>query len=174
MAKDLNKVMIIGNCTRDPELRYTPNGQPVANIGVATNRSWNDQSSGDRREEVEFHDVVVWGKLAEICSQILAKGRRVYFEGRLQTRSWEAQDGSKRKTTEIVAQDMIVLDKPAGGFDGVAAAVASEGVQSFPDEASAPAESNSASAKKEAPTKAEKSEKKETVADEINIEDIPF
>lgn len=174
MAKDLNKVMIIGNCTRDPELRYTPNGQPVANIGVATNRSWNDQSSGDRREEVEFHDVVVWGKLAEICSQILAKGRRVYFEGRLQTRSWEAQDGSKRKTTEIVAQDMIVLDKPAGGFDGAASAMAAEGVQSFPDEASSSAESNPASAEKEAPTKAEKPEKKEAAADEINIEDIPF
>jgi single-strand DNA-binding protein len=162
VAKDLNKVMIIGNCTRDPELRYTPNGQPVANIGVATNRSWSDQNSGDRREEVEFHDVVVWGKLAEICGQILAKGRRVYFEGRLQTRQWEAQDGSKRRTTEIVAQDMIVLDKPPAGmgYD------ASEGVQTAPADESQAGKPAKKTEKKEAT--------KEAAADEINIEDIPF
>jgi single-strand DNA-binding protein len=107
--KSLNKVQIIGNLTRDPELRTTPNGQPVATIGVATNRAWND-ASGEKREEVEYHDVVVWGKLAEICQQILAKGRKVYFEGRLQTRSWEAPDGGgKRYKTEIVAQRRIPL-----------------------------------------------------------------
>src|SRR3990167_5923847 len=123
MAKDLNKVMIIGNLTRDPELRYTPNGQAVVGMGVATNRSWTDQA-GEKKDEVEFHDVVVWGKLAEICSQILAKGRRVYFEGRLQTRSWEAQDGAKRQKTEIIASDMIVLDKPQSwSTDGAPAKV---------------------------------------------------
>lgn len=156
--KSLNKVQIIGNLTRDPELRTTPNGQPVATIGVATNRSWND-ATGEKREEVEYHDVVVWGKLAEICQQILAKGRKVYFEGRLQTRSWDAPDGSKRQKTEIVAQDMIVLDSRGAG--GAGSFAPSEGVQTHPEEAQAPA----AAAEKAAATPQEA---------EIDIEDIPF
>lgn len=108
----LNRATIIGNLTRDPELRYTPNGSAVASFGVATNRSYIDQSSGEKKESVEFHDVVTWGKLAEICGQILSKGRKVYIEGRLQTRSWEGQDGVKRQKTEIVAENMLVLDRP--------------------------------------------------------------
>ena len=107
----LNRATIIGNATRDPELRYTPNGQAVASFGVATNRSYNG-ADGERKETVEFHDIVTWGKLAEICNQILSKGRKVYVEGRIQTRQWEGQDGVKRQKTEIVAENVLVLDKP--------------------------------------------------------------
>lgn len=109
MAMDLNKVQIIGRITQDIELRQTPNGQSVTTLSIATNRSWTD-GSGMRQEQAEFHNVVLWTKLAEIASQYLAKGRRVYIEGRLQTRSWEAQDGSKRYRTEIIGENMIMLD----------------------------------------------------------------
>src|SRR3989344_5508147 len=110
----LNRAQIIGNLTRDPELRYTPNGQAVASYAVATNRVWVDQS-GEKKEAVEYHDIVTWGKLAEICGQILSKGRKVYIEGRLQTRTWEGQDNVKRQKTEIVAENMLVLDRPKEG-----------------------------------------------------------
>lgn len=102
--------MLIGNLTRDPELRYTPSGTPVCSFGLATNRSWVASGSNDRQEETEFHNIVAWSKLAELCAQLLAKGRKVYIEGRLQTRSWETTSGEKRVKTEIVAEDMIVLD----------------------------------------------------------------
>ncbi|OGM00701.1 hypothetical protein A2480_04680 [Candidatus Uhrbacteria bacterium RIFOXYC2_FULL_47_19] len=111
---NLNRAMIIGNLTRDPELRTTPNGQNVATFGVATNHTWTD-SSGQRQEKAEFHNIVAWGKLAEICSQYLGKGRKVYIEGRLQTREWESQDGAKRNRTEIVAENMIMLDRAGAG-----------------------------------------------------------
>ncbi|EKD49124.1 MAG: hypothetical protein ACD_63C00261G0007 [uncultured bacterium] len=122
MSNSLNKAMIIGNLTRDPELRQTPKGQSVCTVGVATNRAWTD-ASGQKQEQTEFHNVVVWGKLAEICAQYLIKGRRVYFDGRLQTRDWEGQDGIKRYRTEIVAENMIMLDKPTGA-QGAAQTVA--------------------------------------------------
>ena len=109
-TRSLNKAVIIGNLTRDPELRYTPSGTPVCSFGVATNRSWLPSGSDERREETEFHSVVAWSKLAELCAQLLSKGRKVYIEGRLQTRSWETQAGEKRTKTEIVAEDMIILD----------------------------------------------------------------
>lgn len=108
-SRSLNKVTLIGNLTRDPELRYTPTGAAVCTIGLATNRSWVTDS-GEKKEETEFHRVVAWNKLAELCSQLLAKGRKVYVEGRLRTSAWQAQDGSQRTTTEIVIEDMIVLD----------------------------------------------------------------
>lgn len=101
--------MLIGNLTRDPELRYTPQGTAVCNFGLATNRSWTTDQ-GEHKENVEFHRIVAWDKLAEICSQLLFKGRRVYVEGRLQTRQWEGQDGNNRQTTEIIINDMIILD----------------------------------------------------------------
>ena len=107
----LNRAQIIGNLTRDPELRYTPNGQAVASFAVATNRAYID-GNGEKKETVEYHEVVTWGKLAEICSQLLSKGRKVFIEGRLQTRSWDGQDGVKRYKTEIIAENMLVLDKP--------------------------------------------------------------
>ena len=104
----LNKVMLIGNLTRDPELRYTPSGAAVGSFGLATNRSYK-LTDGTQKEEVEFHKIVVWNKLAELCSQLLTKGRKVYVEGRLSTHSWE-QDGVKRQSTEIVIDDMRILD----------------------------------------------------------------
>ena len=107
-TRSLNKVQLIGNLTRDPELRYTPAGTAVSTFGVATNRSWTTDT-GEKHEEAEFHTIVVWNKLAEICSQFLAKGRQVYIEGRLATREWEAQDGTKRRTTEVVANEVIFL-----------------------------------------------------------------
>jgi single-strand DNA-binding protein len=109
MPKSLNKVTLIGNLTRDPELRYTPQGSAVCTFGLATNRQWTTDS-GEKKEDVEFHRVVSWNKLAEICAQLLKKGRKAYVEGRLQTRDWEGQDGVKRTTTEIVISDMILLD----------------------------------------------------------------
>ncbi len=109
MARSLNKAQIIGNLTRDPELKYTPKGTAVCTFSVATNRTWTTDS-GEKKDEVEYHRVVSWAKLAEICAQILTKGRKVYIEGRLQTRSWEGQDNVKRSQTEIVATDMLALD----------------------------------------------------------------
>ena len=107
---NLNKAMIIGNLTRDPELRNTPSGVAVASFSVATNQVWNDQN-GQKQERVEFHNIVVWRKLAEICGQYLKKGSKIYIEGRLQTRDWVGQDGVKRYRTEIVADNMIMLDR---------------------------------------------------------------
>lgn len=109
MARSLNKVLIIGNLTRDPELRYTPQGTAVCTFSIATNRQWKTES-GDQKDEAEFHRIVAWDKLAEICSKMLKKGSRTYVEGRLQTRSWQGQDGNQRTTTEIVISDMIVLE----------------------------------------------------------------
>lgn len=114
---NLNRAMIIGNLTRDPELRTTTNGQNVCNFSVATSSQWTD-GSGQKQERVEYHNIVAWGKLADICSQFLGKGRKVYVEGRLQTRDWEAQDGSKRNRTEIIAENMIMLDRKEGGSTG--------------------------------------------------------
>ncbi|MEK7103310.1 MAG: single-stranded DNA-binding protein [Patescibacteria group bacterium] len=114
---DLNKVMLIGRLTKDPEMRTTPSGQQVASFSMATNRYYNDPA-GQRQEKVEFHNVTAWGKLAEICSQYLGKGRRAYIEGRLQTRDWVGQDGVKRYSTDIVAENLIMLDAPSGTGGG--------------------------------------------------------
>jgi single-strand DNA-binding protein len=108
-ARSLNKVTLIGNLTREPELRYTTGGTPVVTFGLATNRSWKDQE-GNNKEVAEFHNIVAWNKMAEICQQLLAKGMKVYIEGSLNTRSWEAEDGSTRYKTEIRVEDMILLD----------------------------------------------------------------
>jgi len=142
--------MIIGNLTRDPELRQTPNGQSVCTFGVATNRSWTD-AAGQKQEQTEFHNVVAWGKLAEICGQYLAKGRKVYIDGRLQTRDWEGQDGVRRYRTEIITENMIILDR---------AGSSSSGSMSGGNAAFTPP----------APPKDDMSNADE----EINIEDIPF
>ncbi len=108
-SRSLNKVQLIGNLTRDPELRYTPTGAAVCTIGLATNRQWTTEA-GEKKEETEFHRVVAWNKLAELCSQLLAKGRKIYVEGRLRTNQWQGQDGAQRNTTEVVIEDMIILD----------------------------------------------------------------
>ena len=112
---DLNKVMLIGRLTRDPELRATPNGAQVASFSVATSFNWTDQS-GQKKEQTEFHNVVAWRKLAEIVGQYLKKGSQVYIEGRLSTRSWDdKQSGQKRYRTEVVADNMIMLGRPGAG-----------------------------------------------------------
>ena len=117
---NLNKAMIIGNLTRDPETRTTPNGQTVTTFSVATNFVWTD-ASGQKQKKAEYHNIVTWRKLAEICAQYLHKGNKVYIEGRLQTREWEGQDGNKRQRTEIIADNMIMLDTK-GGSDTAAPA----------------------------------------------------
>jgi single-strand DNA-binding protein len=111
VALTLNKAQIIGNVTRDPELRYTPNGAAVCSFSVATSRSWRANENSEWQEETEFHNVVAWNKLAERCGEQLAKGKKVYVEGRIQTRSWESQEGEKRYRTEIIAEDVIFLDR---------------------------------------------------------------
>lgn len=110
MAKSFNQAIVMGNLTRDPELRSTPGGQQVASFAVATNRTWVD-GSGEKKDAVEYHEIVAWGKLGELAAQYLGKGRKVMVIGRLQTQSWE-KDGVKRSRTEIVASDINFLDRP--------------------------------------------------------------
>ncbi len=150
-AKSLNKVMLIGNVTRDPELRYTPQGNAVATFGLATNRSWKTDS-GEIREEAEFHRLVAWNKLAELCSQLCTKGRKIYVEGRLQTRTFTGSDNAQHTITEIVIDDMILLDSKYAqgggvGYQGgqpVAPVQPAAAASGEPEEESAAAESGSA------------------------------
>ena len=124
---NLNKVMLIGNLTRAPEVRTTPNGQTVCSFGLATNRRYVDKQ-GNKQDQAEFHNLVAWGKLAEICGQYLVKGKKIYAEGRLQTRKWQAQDGTEKQRTEIVLDVMQMLDRAGAGNAGpVAAAMEVEG-----------------------------------------------
>ncbi len=113
----LNKVILIGNLGRDPELRYTANGQPVANFTLATTESWTNKS-GEREQRTEWHRIVTWGRLAEICGEHLNKGKQVYVEGRLQTREWEDREGNKRKTTEVTANQVLMLGRRGDGPGG--------------------------------------------------------
>ncbi len=110
MTRGLNKVMIIGHLGRDPEMRYTPSGRPVATFSVATTRSWHS-ASGERHEETEWFNIVAWGSLAEICAQHLTRGQQAYVEGRLQTRRWEDAEGKKHTATELVAKEIIILSE---------------------------------------------------------------
>lgn len=151
----LNRATIIGHLTRDPELRTTPNGKSVSNFGMATNRRWTD-AAGTQQDVAEFHDIVAWGKIAEIVSTYLKKGDRAYLEGRLQTRSWEGQDGVKRYRTEIVAENLIMLSPRK---DGVSAPRTDAGEEDQ-------------SREEEKPKKKVKTVKPET--EEIDINDIPF
>jgi single-strand DNA-binding protein len=127
MSRGLNKVMIIGNLGRDPEMRYTPSGRPVTTFSVATSRAWNT-SEGEKHVETEWFNVVAWSNLAEICKQYLTKGQQVYIEGRLQTRHWEDQEGNKHTSVEIVANEMIILGerREAGEASGEAESVEEE------------------------------------------------
>lgn len=124
-VRSLNKVMLIGNLTRDPETRFTANNNAVCSFGLATNRTWMPREGGEKQEQVEYHNVVAWGKLAEICGQYLHKGHKLYVEGRLQTREWKTNDGQDRRTTEVIMENMIMLsgkgegaEYSSGGFDG--------------------------------------------------------
>lgn len=151
MAKSFNQAIIMGNLTRDPELRSTPSGQQVASFAVATNRTWMD-GSGERKEAVEYHEIVAWGKLGELAAQYLAKGRKVMVVGRLQTQSWE-KDGVKRSRTEIVASDVNFLDAPGAGGQASGAVAPSS----------------------TAPTKSEDVVIQDLDANQnINLDDIPF
>ena len=116
--KSVNKVILIGRLGRDPELKYTGSGTPFCRFSIATDDTWNDKASGERQERTEWHNIVVWDRLAEICNEYLRKGRLVYIEGALQTREWDDQDGNKRKTTEIRARDMVLLGSPQGEGGG--------------------------------------------------------
>jgi single-strand DNA-binding protein len=142
---DLNKAMLIGNVTRDPESRTTPSGQNVCSFSVATNRKWRDKQTQEMQSQAEFHNIVAWARLAETCSTYLKKGSRVYIEGRLKTRSWEDQAGVKKYRTEIVADSMIMLDRKG-------------------DAPEAPAENAKEGTQPEPPSAEE----------EIQVEDIPF
>lgn len=124
-VRSLNKVMLIGNLTRDPNLRYTPNNTAVCSFGIATNRSWTPADGGEKQERVDFHNIVAWSKLADICGQLLHKGDKIYVEGRLQTRDWKGQDGTDRRITEIVIENMILL-RSANGRSEQGAEVAEE------------------------------------------------
>lgn len=119
-ARSLNKVQLIGNLTRDPECRYTPNQTQVCSFGLATNREWTNDA-GEKQSSVEYHNLVVWSKLAEICKNLLNKGSKIYVEGRLQTRDWQGKDGQTRRTTEIVVENMILLNSKYVGENSVAA-----------------------------------------------------
>ena len=116
--RGVNKVILIGNLGADPEVRYTPDGAPVANFNLATSESWNDRTSGEKQERTEWHRLVVWRKLAEIAGQYLKKGSKIYIEGKLQTRSWEDQSGQKRYTTEVVVNELQMLDSRGEGGGG--------------------------------------------------------
>lgn len=152
MAKSFNQAIVMGNLTRDPELRSTPGGQQVASFAVATNRTWMD-GSGERKEAVEYHEIVAWGKLGELAAQYLAKGRKVMVVGRLQTQSWE-KDGVKRQRTEIVASDVNFLDGPGGAPAG----------------GGAPSEGNASAAKKSDDVVIKDLDSNSN----INLDDIPF
>lgn len=180
----LNKVLLIGNLTRDPELRYTPSGAAVCTFGLATNRTYVS-SDGTKKEEAEFTRIVSWNKLAELCSQLLTKGRKVYVEGRLQTRSWETPDGQSRQTTEVVIDDMRILDSRRDFGEGASdlapqevtpASTGKTALEESPGEVIGAAEKGQKSKK----TKGEKGEKKTEAdspakdEDEIDLEDLPF
>lgn len=156
MASSLNKVQLIGNLTADPDVRETPNGQKVATFSVATNRKWKD-ASGMMQEAVEYHNITAWRFLADLAEQYMQKGKKVYVEGYLQTRSWDdATTGQKRYKTEIVAENIILLSSQNAGGNG-----GSYGSDSY--------ESSSSSFASSAPTRA-----KPAVEEDISIEDIPF
>lgn len=186
MARSLNKVELIGNLTRDPELRYTPQGTAVCTFGLATNRQWVTES-GEKREEAEFHRIVTWNKLAEICSQLLTKGRKAYIEGRLQTRTWTGQDGAQRNATEIVASDMIILDSrrgagevevPEGEISKVPSGEVVDEPQEAPAEISEKTKEDKPSKVKAAPKKVAKAKQSKKTQEEKekeeDSEEIPF
>ena len=170
-VRSLNKVMLIGNLTRDPELRYTPNGVAVCTFGLATNRSWTTEA-GEKKEEAEFHKIVSWNKLAELCSQLLTKGKKVYVEGRLQTRSWTGQDGAQRTTTEIVIEDMIIVDSARKFSEPTDAGTGSK-PSSMTDQGVAGSGASAVTAPVAPPASTDTSS--ETVQKEtVNLDDIPF
>jgi single-strand DNA-binding protein len=137
MARGINKVILVGNIGKDPETRYMPNGKAVTNFSVATSESWTDRTSGDKQERTEWHNVVLFEKLAEIAAEYLRKGSQVYLEGSLRTRKWQDKEGKDRYTTEIVCRDMQMLGGRGGAGGGGGGEHASSGSRAAPERASA-------------------------------------
>jgi len=144
---NVNKAIVMGNLTRDPEMRTTPSGQSVTSFGVATNRFWTDRASGEKKKQAEYHNVIAWGRLGEIVQKFLKKGSLIYVEGRLQTRNWQDQQGNKRSRTEIITERLQLGPRPGTGKDGGFSSSAEPADETPNDEES---------------------------TDEINVEDIPF
>lgn len=179
-GKSLNRVQLIGNLTKDPELRYTPTGAAVCSFGLATNRSWITDT-GEKREEVEYHRLVAWRKLAEICSQYLIKGKKIYAEGHLTTRKWTAADGQEKSTTEIIMDDMIMLDSKRGGDEDAGSARqsqardnngGSEPVKAKP--ANKPSASKKAEEPGDEPSTVSTGSSGEPTGESVSPDDIPF
>lgn len=158
---NLNKVQLIGRLTRDPEIRTTPSGQTVATLSIATNRTWNDKA-GQKQEKSEFHNIVIWGRLAEIAGQYLTKGQEAYFEGRLETRAYTGKDGVERRTTEVVAENMQMGSRANGASSGPRPAPMGAA-------AAAPMANRQTPVAEEIPTINLDEEQ-----DEVRLEDVPF
>lgn len=164
MAFSLNRAQIIGNLTRDPEVRVA-GAQKVATFGVATSFAWTDKVSGQRKEKTEFHNVVAWRRLAEVCEQYLKKGSKVYIEGRMQTRDWEGEDGVKRYKTEVVAENMIMLDRKGAAVSAPVSAQDDDGNGANGGSSFQPPRAQRSV--KEKPAEAPQEE-------EVSIDDLPF
>lgn len=162
---NLNKVQLIGRLTRDPEIRTTPSGQTVATIGIATNRTWMDKS-GQKQEKTEFHNIVIWGRLAEIAGQYLTKGQEAYFEGRLETRSYTGKDGIEKKVTDIVAENMQMGSRAQGSNQGGGGSYQRPVPQQTP---TTPANRPAPAVEESIPTINLDEE-----SDEVRLEDVPF
>ena len=159
---DLNRATILGRMTQDPEVRTTTTGKSVTSFSIATNSSWIDANTKEKKENAEFHNIVAWGRLGEIVAQYLKKGRQVYIEGRIQTRSWQGQDGAKRYKTEIVADNVILLDGGRG------TAQAPSGVYSTPATSEVRYEPAAQTDKPSSPPPSTPN------TEQISVEDIPF
>lgn len=174
-ARSLNKVTLIGNLTRDPELRYTPQGSAVCNLGLATNRSWVSEA-GEKQEEAVFHRLVAWSKLAEICSQLLGKGDKVYMEGRIGNRQWEDANGVTHTITEITISDMILLKSQRGQREPGEEVPVEE--EAAPNEVQPPSQPKAGSAKgktnAQGVKRGKKKDNEEMSDEEIASDDIPF
>ena len=161
MARGVNKAIIVGTLGQDPDVKYTASGSPVVNISVATNENWKDKQTGEAQERTEWHRIVIFGKLAEIAAQYLRKGSQVYFEGKIQTRKWQDKDGQERYTTEVVANEMQMLDSRSGG------SAPYEGGSGGPQQGAERGEASSPSRSGNAP-------REQGFADDGFDDDIPF
>ena len=168
----INKVIIIGNLGRDPEVRYTPSGAAVCNVSVATTRNWKDKNSGDKVEETEWHRVVFYDRLAEIAGEYLKKGRPVYVEGRLKTRKWQDKDGKDNYTTEIVAEQMQLLGGREGGGGGGGYGGGQGGGDDYSQDT--PAAPSRPAARPAAPQRPAQSAPKSSTGFDDMDDDIPF
>ncbi len=175
MARSLNRVQLIGNLTRDPELRYTPAGTAVCSFSIATNRSWITDS-GEKKDEADFHRIVAWNKLAELCSQFLTKGKKVYVEGRLSTRNWTGQDGAQRSTTEVIISDMILLDGAgrASRADEEVEEVGEVSENQNEEVLDKPKKTKEITKVKKIESKKEETVENESSSEEVAPDDIPF